>query len=55
VISQQASREARRAAADAVICNEGLSLEQLAQEGVILWERWMRVEQSRRSSGASLP
>jgi dephospho-CoA kinase len=55
VISQQASREARRAAADAVICNEGLSLEQLAQEGVILWDGWMRVEQSRRSSGAHPP
>lgn len=55
VISQQASRETRRAAADAVIYNEALSLEQLAEEGVILWERWMRVEQSRRSSGATPP
>jgi dephospho-CoA kinase len=55
VISQQASREARRAAADAVICNEGLSLEQLAREGVILWNNWMRMEQSRRSSGAQPP
>ncbi|MBC7955954.1 MAG: dephospho-CoA kinase [Cytophagales bacterium] len=55
VIAQQASREARRTAADAVICNEGLSLDQLAQEVGILWERWMRVEQSRRSSRASPP
>jgi len=53
VIAQQASREARRAAADAIVCNEGLSLEQLAHEVQNLWLRWTRVEQSRRSSGAS--
>ena len=52
VIAQQASRAARRAAADAVICNEGLSLSQLAQEIRVLWERWMHMEQSRRSRGA---
>ncbi|HET7791916.1 MAG TPA: dephospho-CoA kinase [Rhizobacter sp.] len=55
VVSQQAPRSARRAAADAIVCNEGLSLEQLAREVVILWEHWMRMEQSRRSSGASPP
>lgn len=55
VIAQQASRPARRAAADAVICNEGLSLDQLAQEVGMLWTHWMRVEQSRRSSGAPPP
>ncbi|MGY4827818.1 dephospho-CoA kinase [Sphaerotilaceae bacterium SBD11-9] len=55
VVSQQASRSDRRAAADATICNEGLSLEQLAREVVILWEHWMRMEQLRRSSGAPPP
>lgn len=55
VIAQQASRPARRGAADAVICNEGLSLDQLAQEVGMLWTHWMRVEQSRRSSGAPPP
>jgi dephospho-CoA kinase len=55
VIAQQASRPARRAAADAVIYNEGLSLDQLAQEVGMLWTRWVRVEQSRRSSGAPPP
>lgn len=39
VIQQQASREARRAAADAVIHNEGVSLEQLAQAVRVLWQR----------------
>jgi dephospho-CoA kinase len=53
VIAQQASREARRAAADAVICNEGLSLLQLAHEVCVLWEGWTRMEQSWPSSGAS--
>jgi dephospho-CoA kinase len=55
VIAQQASRTARRAAADAVISNEGLSLEQLAQEVGMLWRHWVPVEQSRRSSGAPPP
>jgi len=55
VIAQQAYREVRRAAADAVICNEGLSLSQLMQEIGVLWERWMHVEQSRRSRGAPPP
>ncbi|WP_213953191.1 MULTISPECIES: dephospho-CoA kinase [unclassified Variovorax] len=41
VIAQQASREARRAAADAVIFNEGLSLAQLDAEVEALWLRWM--------------
>ena len=42
VIGQQASRAARRAAADAVIVNEGLSMEALAQEVEQLWGRWIR-------------
>lgn len=40
VISQQASRAARRAIADAVIHNDGLSLEQLAAEVRALWGLW---------------
>lgn len=52
VIAQQARRDVRRAIADAVIFNEGLSLAQLAHEVGILWDRWVPMEQSRRSSGA---
>ena len=37
VIAQQASRAARRASADAVICNDGLSLEELHAEVQALW------------------
>jgi len=44
VITQQASREARRAAADAVIFNEGLTLAQLGAEVDALWLRWMGAE-----------
>jgi dephospho-CoA kinase len=40
VIAQQATRSARRAAADAVIFNEGLSLSALAAEVRALWDRW---------------
>jgi dephospho-CoA kinase len=42
VIAQQAPRALRRAAADAVICNESLSLEELAAEVQGLWNRWVR-------------
>lgn len=55
VMAQQARREVRRAIADAVIFNEGLSLAQLAQEVGILWNCWVPMEQSRRSSGAPPP
>jgi dephospho-CoA kinase len=41
VIDQQASREARRAAADAVIFNEDLSLAELAAEVRSLWTSWI--------------
>ena len=37
VIAQQASRAARRAAADAVIHNDGISLAELAAEVHALW------------------
>ena len=51
VIAQQATREARRAIADAVIHNDGLTPEQLAAEVDALWTHWCgpeRVEQSLR-------
>jgi len=41
VIAQQATREARRAIADAVIHNDGLSPEQLAGEVDALWAAWI--------------
>ena len=41
VIAQQASRQARRTCADAVIYNDGLSLEQLADELRMLCQRWL--------------
>ena len=41
VIAQQASRAARRTCADAVIYNDGLSLEQLALEVNAVWRRWV--------------
>lgn len=40
VIAQQADRVQRRAAADAVIFNEDLSMQELASEVRDLWERW---------------
>ncbi|HSQ71076.1 MAG TPA: dephospho-CoA kinase [Rubrivivax sp.] len=40
VIEQQAPRAARRAIADAVICNDGLTLEQLQAELHALWALW---------------
>jgi dephospho-CoA kinase len=40
VIAQQAARPRRRAAADAVIHNDGLSLAQLTSEVAALWARW---------------
>ena len=41
VVSQQASRAQRRAAADAVLFNEGVTLEQLGAQLAMLWQRWM--------------
>ncbi len=40
VIAQQATREARRAIADAVIDNDGVSLDTLALQVDTLWKRW---------------
>jgi dephospho-CoA kinase len=42
VIAQQAPRKARRAAADAVIYNDGLTLEELGAQVRGLWDRWVR-------------
>jgi dephospho-CoA kinase len=42
VIAQQAPRKARRAAADAVIYNETLSLAELGSQVWGLWEQWFR-------------
>ncbi|MDM0120525.1 dephospho-CoA kinase [Variovorax arabinosiphilus] len=41
VIAQQAPRRERRAAADAVVFNDGLSLEALAGEVRSLWTHWI--------------
>jgi dephospho-CoA kinase len=38
VVAQQATRQARRAAADAVIHNDGITLGELEQEVQLLWE-----------------
>jgi dephospho-CoA kinase len=40
VIAQQADRRLRRAAADAVICNEALDLDGLSRMVRSLWQRW---------------
>lgn len=40
VIAQQAARPRRRAVADAVIHNDGLTLQALAQEVRALWQAW---------------
>lgn len=52
VIAQQASRERRRACADAVIHNDALTLDELATQVDLLLAQWSPVEQSRGSSGA---
>jgi dephospho-CoA kinase len=41
VVAQQATRDARRAIADAVICNDELSLQGLAAEVQGLWATWL--------------
>ncbi len=40
VIAQQASREKRRACADAVIHNDGINVYELAQQVHSLWKQW---------------
>jgi dephospho-CoA kinase len=41
VISQQASREQRRTVADAVIVNQGKTIDELRAEVAALWHRWV--------------
>jgi dephospho-CoA kinase len=41
VIAQQAGRPERRAAADAVIFNEGLGLAELSEQVRALWKQWI--------------
>jgi len=41
VIAQQSSRERRRSIADAVICNDGLTLDALDAEVAALWRHWV--------------
>jgi dephospho-CoA kinase len=41
VIAAQASREARRAAADTVILNEGIDLAELRRQVDDVWQRWV--------------
>ncbi len=43
VIAQQAPRELRRACADAVIFNDGISLAELERHVLALWQRWTRL------------
>ena len=42
VIDQQASRDRRRACADAVIYNDGVTAQALADAVASLWRRWLR-------------
>ena len=42
VIGQQAPRARRRAAADAVICNDAITLEQLDEQVRSVWQHWSR-------------
>ena len=44
IIASQASRAQRRAVADAVVFNEGLSLDQLRDEVRHLWAHWIHCE-----------
>lgn len=41
VIAQQATRDARRAAADAVLFNDGITVQELAGQVQSLWDRWL--------------
>ncbi len=43
VVDQQATRERRRACADAVIHNEGITADELARQVTALWQRWMPI------------
>jgi dephospho-CoA kinase len=45
VIAQQTPRPARRALADAVVCNDGLDMAALRHEVQALWTQWRALPQ----------
>ena len=51
VIAQQATREQRRAIADAVVLNDGISLAQLQAEVDRVWDRWHGGDSSASGGG----
>ena len=51
VIAQQATREARRAIADAVIYNDGITLDQLGAAVRDLWSLWSAPQGQNKSTG----
>ncbi len=53
VLASQATRQARRAIADAVILNDGVSLAELEQQVRLVWQRWHPVKQSRLGGPAA--
>ena len=55
VINQQATREARRAIADAVIHNDGLDRAALAAEVVALWRHWLQWPHGQHGDDAGTP
>jgi dephospho-CoA kinase len=48
VIAQQAGRSQRRANADAVIHNDGITVEELRESAVALWAHWLRTPRDER-------
>ena len=55
VVQQQVSRQTRRAVADAVIHNDGLTLAELQCQVHALWQHWAAVKQSQRLQPSSKP
>ncbi len=51
IMRQQAGRPTRRAAADAVIWNDGLGLPALGDQVRSIWHQWVAVKHPRRPSG----
>lgn len=55
VIAQQASRQARAAAADAVLLNDGISLDDLERAVRSVWQRWgLPIDESAAGPGSPL-
>ena len=55
VVRQQASRQTRRAVADAVIQNDGITLTELQRQVQALWRLWAAVKQSPGLQPSSKP